>query len=128
MTDDGLSFNDMCARFDVTARTLRHYEQIELLSPKRNGRSRFYGPREIARMTLILRGRRFGFTLEELRQWLLMYDEHGSRVQLTTFVVNADHRISQMLDQLKALEEDIEYLRTFRDRALADLANLPQTD
>jgi DNA-binding transcriptional MerR regulator len=50
----------MCAKFDVTPRTLRYYEYIELLAPEREGRSRFYGAREIARMTLILRGRRVG--------------------------------------------------------------------
>ena len=56
-----ISFKDMCARFDVTPRTLRYYEYIELISPRREGRSRLYGAREVARMTLILRGRRFGF-------------------------------------------------------------------
>ena len=61
MSDEQLiSFKDMCARFDVTPRTLRYYEYIELLRPFKEGRARFYGPREIARMTLILRGRRFG--------------------------------------------------------------------
>ena len=63
-----LSFKEMCAKFDVTPRTLRYYEYIELLAPEREGLSRFYGPREVARMTLIMRGRRFGFTLEEVRQ------------------------------------------------------------
>ena len=65
MTEDRISFKDMCARFEVTPRTLRYYEYIELLQPRKEGRARFYGPREIARMTLILRGRRFGFSLEE---------------------------------------------------------------
>ena len=72
MADTRLSFKEMCARFDVTPRTLRYYEYIELLQPEKDGRARFYGPREVARMTLILRGRRFGFSLEEisaLAQW-----------------------------------------------------------
>ena len=56
----------MCEKFDVTPRTLRYYEYIELLSPEKDGRARFYGSREVARMTLILRGRRFGFSLEEI--------------------------------------------------------------
>ena len=63
MSDPTLSFKEMCARFDVTPRTLRYYEYIELLAPERVGRSRYYGPRDTARMTLILRGRRFGFSL-----------------------------------------------------------------
>ena len=70
MTTERLSFKEMCARFDVTPRTLRYYEYIELLAPEKESRSRFYGPREIARMTLILRGRKWGFSLEEIRQWL----------------------------------------------------------
>ena len=78
MTQENLSFKDMCAHFDVTPRTLRYYEYIELLQPQRIGRARFYSPREVARMTLIMRGRRFGFSLEELRQWLQIYDREGS--------------------------------------------------
>jgi len=70
MTPTRLSFREMCARFAVTPRTLRYYEYIELIAPEREGRARFYGAREVARMTLILRGRRFGFALEEIRQWL----------------------------------------------------------
>ena len=63
MSDPRLTFKEMCAKYDVTPRTLRYYEYIELLQPDREGRARFYGPRECARMTLILRGRRFGFQL-----------------------------------------------------------------
>ena len=62
MTETRLSFKDMCARFDVTPRTLRYYEYIELLSPEKDGRARFYGAREVARMTLILRGHPFPAT------------------------------------------------------------------
>ena len=66
MAENRLTFKEMCARFDVTPRTLRYYEYIELLAPEKDGRTRFYGPREIARMTLILRGRRFGFSPQTL--------------------------------------------------------------
>jgi DNA-binding transcriptional MerR regulator len=52
MPDEELSFKEMCARFDVTPRTLRHYEYIELLSPHREGRARYYGPRDSARQTM----------------------------------------------------------------------------
>ena len=54
MSEVRLNFKEMCAKFDVTPRTLRYYEYIELLSPDREGRSRFYGPRELARMILII--------------------------------------------------------------------------
>jgi DNA-binding transcriptional MerR regulator len=73
MTGKRLSFKEMCSTFDVTPRTLRYYEYIELLEPIKEGRSRFYTPREIARMKLILRGRRFGFSLEDIRQLLDIY-------------------------------------------------------
>ena len=78
MTAERLTFKEMCAKFDVTPRTLRYYEYIELLQPDREGRARFYGPRERARMKLILRGRKFGFQLEDIRQWLLIYEKEGN--------------------------------------------------
>jgi len=86
MPDDRLTFKEMCAKFDVTPRTLRYYEYIELLSPDREGRSRFYGSRELARMTLIMRGRRFGFPLEEIRQWLQIYENEGTEAQMKIWV------------------------------------------
>ena len=89
MPDQHVSFKDMCARFEVTPRTLRYYEYIELLAPQKEGRSRFYGPREVARMKLILRGRRFGFSLEEIRQWLLIYNEKGTREQNIALIEKA---------------------------------------
>ena len=90
MTDTRLNFKDMCAKFDVTPRTLRYYEYIELLQPEREGRSRFYSAREIARMTLIMRGRRWGFPLEDIRQFLLVYEEHGTKAQLQHWIDMAD--------------------------------------
>lgn len=119
MSDTGLSFREMCERFDVTPRTLRYYEYIELLSPARQGRSRIYGPRETARMTLILRGRRFGFTLEEIRQWLEMYDEQGSAAQDATLVKHADRQLKVLIEQRDRLNDTIAELRTLRDDVAA---------
>jgi len=109
-----LSFKEMCAKFDVTPRTLRYYEYIELLQPERQRRSRYYGPRECARMTLILRGRKFGFQLEELRQWLLMYDSEGTQTQMQVFVDMADAKLTELEDQQKQLAQTIEDLRVLR--------------
>jgi len=109
-----LSFKEMCAKFDVTPRTLRYYEYIELLQPERQGRSRYYGPRECARMTLILRGRKFGFQLEELRQWLLMYDSEGTQTQMQVFVDMADAKLTELEDQQTQLAQTIEDLRVLR--------------
>ena len=115
MAEDRLTFKEMCARFDVTPRTLRYYEYIELLFPEKEGRSRFYGPTEIARMTLILRGRRWGFSLEEIRQWLLIYDEKGTETQTREFVKLADRQLSALEDERKQLEETIADLRQYRE-------------
>lgn len=115
MSEPRLSFKEMCAKFDVTPRTLRYYEYIELLFPEREGRSRFYGTREIARMTLILRGRRFGFSLEEIRQWLLIYDHEGTEAQMRTWVELADGKLEELNEQKAQLEETIDALRSLRD-------------
>lgn len=116
-----LSFKDMCARFEVTPRTLRYYEYIELLSPQKEGRARFYGPREIARMTLILRGRRFGFSLEELRQWLLIYDQIGTEEQNRVWVELADRQLDVLKRQRDDLDVTIADLRALRDQVADSL-------
>lgn len=110
-----LNFKEMCARFDVTPRTLRYYEYIELLDPEKEGRSRFYGPREIARMVLILRGRRFGFSLEEIRQWLLMYETQGTEAQSRTWVELADRQLKVLHQQQKELAATVDDLQKLRD-------------
>lgn len=113
MAETRLTFKEMCAQFDVTPRTLRYYEYIELLSPERDGRARFYGPREIARMTLIMRGRRFGFSLEEVRQWLLIYDEEGSDAQMQVLAENAAAQIvklSEQIDELVSARSELQAL------------------
>jgi len=115
MADDAITFKDMCAQFDVTPRTLRYYEYIELLQPIREGRSRFYTSREVARMTLIMRGRRFGFSLEEIRQWLLMYEHQGSDHQNRVWVEHATAKLDELGVQRDELENTMRDLRKLRD-------------
>lgn len=121
MSDIRLSFKEMCARFDVTPRTLRYYEYIELLTPEREGRSRFYGPRELARMTLILRGRRFGFALEDIRQWLLVYEKEGTDAQMRQWIEMADRQMLELAEQRKQLDETMAELKSLRDETQASL-------
>ncbi len=116
MAEERISFKDMCTRFDVTPRTLRYYEYIELLSPEKDGRARFYGPREVARMTLILRGRRFGFSLEEIRQWLLLYNERGTKEQYSVWISMADRQLAELGKQREELDATIADLKDLRDR------------
>ncbi|MCX7301133.1 MAG: MerR family DNA-binding transcriptional regulator [Rhodobacterales bacterium] len=115
MSEVRLSFKEMCARFDVTPRTLRYYEYIELLSPEKEGRARFYGPRELARMTLILRGRRFGFSLEDIRQWLLIYEKEGTDQQMRTWIEMADRQMLELAEQRRHLDETMAELKRLRD-------------
>jgi DNA-binding transcriptional MerR regulator len=121
MIKDNLSFKEMCTQFDVTPRTLRYYEYIELLQPERVGRARFYGAREIARMTLVMRGRRFGFSLEELRQWLQIYDNDGSTAQMHAWVPIAQSKLGLLLQQQKELAETIVELSQMIEAVSSDL-------
>lgn len=118
MSDTRLSFKEMCAEFDVTPRTLRYYEYIELLQPDREGRARYYGPRECARMKLILRGRKFGFPLEEIRQWLLIYEDQGNQAQMATFIEMADRQMEELRQQRTQLDEAMDALQQLRDQTV----------
>ena len=121
MTSDRLTFKEMCAEFDVTPRTLRYYEYIELLQPDREGRSRFYGPRECARMKLILRGRKWGFPLEDIRQWLLIYENEGTEAQMCEWVALADRQMAELTVQKQQLEETMAELQQLRDETAKTL-------
>jgi DNA-binding transcriptional MerR regulator len=123
MTASRLSFKEMCAKFEVTPRTLRYYEYIELLQPEREGRSRYYTPREVARMTLILRGRRFGFQLEDIRQWLLIYEKDGTEAQMRAWIAMADRQLGELAEQKAQLEEAMDELRALRDETAQTLAS-----
>ncbi|MCT4554362.1 MAG: MerR family DNA-binding transcriptional regulator [Pelagimonas sp.] len=122
MSDNRLNFKEMCAKFDVTPRTLRYYEYIELLTPDREGRARYYGPRELARMTLILRGRKFGFQLEDIRQWLMIYEHEGTEAQMEKWVDMADRQMSELKEQRAQIDEALAELAALRDEVAADLA------
>lgn len=122
MAENPLSFKEMCAMFDVTPRTLRYYEYIELLSPLREGRARYYTPREVARMTLILRGRRFGFSLEDIRQWLELYDREGTAAQNTAWIALADDKLKDLAQQQQELASIVADLQNLRDRVAQNLS------
>lgn len=121
MSDPRLSFKEMCARFDVTPRTLRYYEYIELLQPDRENRSRFYGTRECARMELILRGRKFGFQLEEIRQWLLIYENDGTVAQMRAFIEMANRQVVELTTQRQQIDEALAELYELRDETVKSL-------
>lgn len=99
-TSETMTISQMCNQFNVTPRALRFYEDKELLAPQRLGAHRLYAHRDRARLKLILRGKRFGFSLEDIRQLLAMYDHHGSNeAQLARTLDLAGARLAQMKSQ-----------------------------
>ena len=104
-----LTIREMCDVYDVTPRTLRFYEAKELLFPQRRGTARFFTYRDRARLKLILRGKRFGFSLEDIRQLLEMYDRDPGQqeAQLARTIELAKDRLAQMERQRTELDEAI---------------------
>ena len=112
MTDAVMTIREMCDAFDVTPRTLRFYESKELLAPIREGQKRLFTKRDRARLTLILRGKRFGFSLEQIRQLLDLYDiDDQHRTQLVKTYEIAKERLADMERQRDELIETIEDLK-----------------
>ena len=106
------TIREMCDHFNVTPRTLRFYESKELLFPIRPGHKRLFTKRCRGRLKLILRGKRFGFSLEDIRQLLEMYDM-GDKQQtqlLRTFEL-AKSKLTDLEDQRDKIEEIITELR-----------------
>jgi len=122
MSQEKITLKEMCGKFDVTPRTLRYYEYIELLFPEKQGRTRLYGTTEFARMKLIMRGRRFGFSLERIRQWLEIYNEGGERTQMERWIKMSAEQIEELESSKEQLQETIDELRTRRQRAIDELA------
>lgn len=112
MTADTLNIREMCEVFDVTPRTLRFYEAKELLFPIREGQKRLFTRRDRARLKLILRGKRFGFSLEEIRQLLDLYHmDDGQEAQLSQSYDLAKQHLADMEAQKAELEEAIGELK-----------------
>ena len=112
MDTELMTIRQMCDVFDVTPRTLRFYEAKELLMPIRQGQKRLYTRRDRGRLKLILRGKRFGFALEEMRQLLNLYDRGDAQEeQLTRTYEAARERLAQMERQRDELTEAIIELR-----------------
>jgi DNA-binding transcriptional MerR regulator len=111
MTSEMMTIREMCDAFDVTPRTLRFYEAKELLFPKREGQKRLFNKLDRARLKLILRGKRFGFSLEEIRQLLDLY--HMGDQQQTQFT-----RAYEIAQRRLA---DLEAQRDEMNRAIDDL-------
>ncbi len=124
---DTMTIREMCDAFGVTARALRFYEAKELLSPDRTGQRRLYTRRERARLKLILRGKRFGLSLEEIRQLLALYDIGDQQAtQIARAHEVASRRLEEMVRQRDELTLAIDELRAQLDWGAQMLASLNQ--
>ncbi|QPC43536.1 MerR family DNA-binding transcriptional regulator [Kaustia mangrovi] len=109
------SISELCREFGVSARTLRFYEQKGLLHPGRRGWTRIFSHRDRARLQLILRGKRVGFSLEEIREMLDLYNlRDGQVTQLTV----ASHKMHERLDGLKRQRVELDDAIAELERAL----------
>ncbi|MGD8148516.1 MerR family transcriptional regulator [Ornithinimicrobium sp. Y1694] len=115
----------MADDFDVTHRTLRHYEHLGLLSPEREGQRRLYHRRERTRLALILRGRRLGFPLEEISTILGMYDDQpGEAGQLRYLLSQIDDRRTDLQRRRRDIEDSLRELDELEQRCTEDLQQL----
>ena len=112
MTTEVCTIKEMCDLYRVTPRTLRFYESKELLFPIREGQRRLFTRRDRARLKLILQGKRFGFSLEDIRQLLNLYDiGDQQKTQLAKTYELATERLTVMIDQKNELTAAIQDLK-----------------
>tara|TARA_B100000902_G_scaffold324646_1_gene318904 strand:- start:1834 stop:2268 length:435 start_codon:yes stop_codon:yes gene_type:complete len=112
MTTEVCTIKEMCDLYRVTPRTLRFYESKELLFPIREGQRRLFTRRDRARLKLILQGKRFGFSLEDIRQLLNLYDiGDQQKTQLAKTYELATERLTVMVDQKNELTTAIQDLK-----------------
>ncbi|MDC0053019.1 MerR family transcriptional regulator [Porticoccaceae bacterium nBUS_09] len=105
------SISDLCKEFDITTRTIRHYEDLGLLSPSRRGQSRVYTPSDRTRLRLILRGKRLGLSLEDSRQIIDMYEPGKTNIDQLNTLIDAIRvqrtKLNQQLDDISKLLKDL---------------------
>ncbi len=115
--NDSYTITDLAREFEVTTRTIRFYEDQGLISPDRQGQTRIYSQRDRVRLRLIMRGKRLGFSLKEIRDLLDLYD--GDRSEITQLRTLVD-KINERRDTLRKQREDI-------DATLDELDKLEET-
>lgn len=127
MTDKTMTIREMCDAFDVTPRTLRFYEAKELIFPIREGQKRLFTNSDRARLKLILRGKRFGFSLEEIRQLLDLYRiGDQQQTQLARTYELAQKRLDDLIrqrDELDAAIDDLREQMKWGEKMMASINN-----
>jgi DNA-binding transcriptional MerR regulator len=111
---DSFSISDLCAEFDVTPRALRFYEDEGLIAPQRRGTQRIYSHADRARLAWILRGKRVGFSLAEIKEMIDLYHVgDGRRVQKQVTLERCVERIELLENQKRDIDAHITELQQF---------------
>jgi DNA-binding transcriptional MerR regulator len=127
MSDQTWSIGELAEEFNTTLRTIRFYEDRGLLTPQRQGTARIFHDRDRVRLQLILRGKRLGFTLDEIAHVINMYDETpGERGQLAFLISDIDKRRDTLLAKRRDLDEALTELDDLEKRCRADLKRLSE--
>jgi DNA-binding transcriptional MerR regulator len=121
------TIGEVADEFAITHRTVRHYEELNLISPERRGTARIYHRRERTRLNLILRGKRLGFPLEEIRTIIDLYDEPTGQASQLRYVLDQLHERRGHLEQRRRdIEDALRELDEFERRCQSDLELLSQ--
>lgn len=124
MSDTLYTVTQLAEELGVTARTVRFYEDKGLLTPQRAGNTRIFAHRDKVRLILILRGKRLGFSLRQIKEYLDFYAaDPTQKEQWRDLLKKVEGRIDQLLDQQKALTETLGELEKLKFYALAGLEN-----
>lgn len=117
-----LGIREVSKLLEVTPRTLRFYEDQELIAPERVGSTRIYSRRDIGRIRLILRGKRLGFSIREIQEFLDLYDaDPEQKEQMERLIARIEERLIDLERQRTALDLTIEELTTIKLEATAKL-------
>jgi DNA-binding transcriptional MerR regulator len=120
---------ELAHELSVTARSIRFYEDKGLIAPQRAGNNRVYTGRDRARMILILRGKRLGFSLRNIKEYLDLYDaDVTQKAQLRALVRSVRARLTQLEEQRRALDETLVELREIEAQAVVALARRSEVD
>jgi DNA-binding transcriptional MerR regulator len=122
MNDKLYSITELAEEFDITPRAIRFYETKNLLAPQRAGATRVYNYRDRARLMLVLRGKRLGFSLEDIKEYIDLYDADRSRTeQLAHLMLVGRRRIEELEQQLEDVQTTLQELRTIESEAVETL-------
>ncbi len=119
------TISELASEFEVSTRTIRYYEEIGLLSPKRtSGNQRIFTKRDRAKLKLILRGKRLGFSLEEIKEMIEIYDTAGEPEQIKLALRYGEKKLKEIdekINELQLLKEDLLALRDMLLNRLKEL-------